>query len=121
MSSKNPKKLLRRKVGALPLIHSVMERINLKQILDDYIATHGNETIPAAETLLLLVYNLAVGKSPLYELEGWVGSIDHRALGYHQLDPKLFNDDRFGRALDKLYASDRASMMTEIVKTVIEN
>lgn len=120
MSSQRQKKLLRHQVGALPLIQSVIKRINLKQILSDHVKSHGNEIIPAAETLLLLVYNLAIGKAPLYELESWVRTIDHHALGYHSLDSKIFNDDRFARALDKLYASDRASMMTAIVKSVIQ-
>ncbi|MBM3706579.1 MAG: IS1634 family transposase [Actinobacteria bacterium] len=31
-----------------------------------------------------------------------------------------FNDDRFGRALDKLYAADRATLMTDIIVTMIK-
>ena len=120
MSSENSKKFIRHQVGALPIIHSVLEQINLDQILSDYIKTHGNETIPASETIKLLVYNMTLGKLPLYKLEDWVTSIDYKALGYHHLDSTLFNDDRFAHALDKLYESDRASMMTEIVKSVIK-
>jgi hypothetical protein len=62
MSSQRQKKLLRHQVGALPLIQSVIKRINLKQILYDHVKSHGNEIIPAAETLLLLVYNWTLDK-----------------------------------------------------------
>ncbi|GAH33390.1 unnamed protein product, partial [marine sediment metagenome] len=39
-------------------------------------------------------------------------------LGVENL--KAFNDDRFARALDKLYLADRASLMTGIVVKMIE-
>jgi hypothetical protein len=96
------RKLKRLQVGGLPLIHAIAERMNLKAILSDYITPHGNELIPAVDTLILLIYNLTLGKHPLYELEQWVASHDWRCLGYEQFEPGHFNDDRFGRALDKL-------------------
>ena len=52
-------------VGGLPLIHAIAERMRLKEILYKYIPAHGNEDIPAVETLMLLVYNLIVGKDIL--------------------------------------------------------
>jgi transposase len=36
-------------------------------------------------------------------------------LGYQSLAPERFTDDRFARALDRLYQTDRASLMTELV------
>jgi transposase len=96
--------------------------MRLREILYKYIPPHGNETIPAVESLMLLIFNLTLGKNPLYELEEWVASIDPRCIGYERLTegPGRFNDDRFGRALDKLYMADRASLMTEIVITMVE-
>jgi len=58
--------LKRQQVGGLPLIHAIVERMKLKDILYKYIPAHGNEDIPAVETLMLLVYNLILGKDPLY-------------------------------------------------------
>ncbi len=40
-------------------------------------------------------------------------------IGYAGYDPHKFNDDRFGRALDRLYAADRASLMTELVSRCV--
>ncbi len=114
------RKLKRLQVGGLPLIHAIAERMNLKAILSDYIAPHGNELIPAVDTLILLIYNLTLGKYPLYELKKWVASHDWRCLGYEPVEFGYFNDDRFGRALDKLYRADRASLMTTLVMTVIK-
>jgi transposase len=107
--------LKRMQVGGLPLIHAIAERMRLKEILYKYIPAHGNEDIPAVETLLLLVYNLILGKDPLYELQEWVESIDFRCINNEDYENVKFNDDRFGRVLNKLFLVDRASLMTELV------
>ena len=113
-SAKN-RTLKRLQVGGLPLIHAIAERMRLKDILYKYIPAHGNEDIPAVETLMLLVYNLILGKYPLYELPEWVESIDFRCINNEDYENVKFTDDRFGRVLDKLFLVDRASLMTELV------
>ncbi|MEA1877634.1 MAG: IS1634 family transposase [Bacteroidota bacterium] len=120
MSSSNSKKLKRFCAGGLPIVRTVIERLGLKKILSKYIPSHDNETIPAVETLILLIYNLILGKAPLYELNEWVDGLDKRALGCEGISGGKFNDDRFGRALDKLYFADRASLMTEIIVAAID-
>lgn len=121
MSSENERKLCRMHVGGLPLIRTIMERMNLRAILREFISPHGNENIPSVETLILLICNLTIGKDPLYMLEEWVASLDGRCLGYERLPRGKFNDDRFGRALDKLYMADRASLMTRLVVQVVKH
>lgn len=111
--------LKRRQVGALPLFYAIARRAGLREAIDSYVPTHGNSEIPVVEALLLLSYNLAVGKDPLYELPQWVAGIDRRPIGLGEYPAQQFNDDRFGRALDRLYESDRASLMTEIVRRVV--
>ena len=118
--SKTDRTLKRLQVGALPLIRAICERMRLRDVLYKYIPAHGNEDIPAVETLLLLVYNLMIGKYPLYELQEWVESIDFGCIGIRSYAKVEFNDDRFGRVLDKVYMVDRASLMTEIVVSFVE-
>ncbi len=112
------RKLQRHRVGALPLIHRISERIGLKELLSRYVRSHGNDQVPVVDTLMLLIYNLTLGKDPLYELQQWVADIDQRAIGYHFLDPEKLNDDRFGRGIDRVYHTDRASLLTEFVVQV---
>ena len=107
--------LKRHHVGALPLIHQIGRRMGLRTVLERSIRAHGNDRVPVVDTLMLLIYNLALGKDPLYELPQWVDSIDRRVIGYQALAAERFTDDRFGRALDRLYHADRASLMTELV------
>ena len=114
------RRLKRLQAGGLPLINHIAEQMGLREILYKYIPRHGNEDISSVETLMLLIFNLTLGKSPLYELEQWVQSIDFRCLGIQRFKNVNFNDDRFGRALDKLYMADRASLMTDIVIKVVK-
>ena len=121
MSSPSDESLTRFTVAGIPLITSVSRRMRLKAILSAHLPpTYGNETIPVVDTLMLLLCNITLGRQPLYELGQWVGSIDPNCFELQVEDLKAFNDDRFARALDKLYLSDRASLMTEIVVNMIK-
>ncbi|MCP4899133.1 MAG: IS1634 family transposase, partial [bacterium] len=99
----------------MPLLHAIVQRLGPKAVLERYVASHGNDRVSPVDTLVLLSYNLTIGKEPLYELAGWVQFLDRRPLGYSELEPQWFNDDRFGRTLDRLYGADRACLMTELV------
>ena len=82
MSTASTRKLARLQVGALPLIRSVIERIQLREILQEYVPSSSRQTVARPDLLVLLVANLTLAKDPLYELAGWVRSLDLRALGY---------------------------------------
>ena len=115
MSSKNLKKIIRQHVGEISILQNIANRLGIKEILSRYIPWYGNEKVAVADSLMLLVYNITCGRQPLYELEEWVAKMRPKMFGYTSFEKGLFNDDRFGRALDKLYHADRASLMTEIV------
>ena len=91
------------------------------ELLGTYVPGHGNEKIPSAQSLLLLVLNITSGRLPLYELSQWTTDLDGRLIGREsELSPALFNDDRYARALDKLYQADRASLMTDLVLAMVK-
>jgi transposase len=119
LSIENKKILKRLHIAELPLIKSICEKIGLRDILSEYLPKKKNEDLCPVDTLMLLVYNLANGKNPLYELEEWARSIDKRCIGYEKYEDAKFTDDRFGRALDRLYKIDRATLMTKIVVEMI--
>lgn len=119
--SENGATLRRYTVGALPLIHRIATRMKLREQLAAYIPRHGNDLVHPVDTLMLLIYNLAIGKSPLYELGQWCAGLDLQRIGIaQQKSGCIFNDDRFGKALDKLYDTDRASLMTSLVMSYVE-
>ena len=113
-------KIVRLYVGEFPLIKHITKRLGLKEIFLKYIKPHKNEKIPAVNSLMILLFNLTCGRQPLYELEEWAGCINPGIFGYKSLKKGVINDDRFGRALYKLYLADRATMMTDIVLSMIK-
>jgi transposase len=110
----------RRYVGEIPILQAVAKQLGFKQILSKYVKAHGNEDVSAVDTLMMILFNLACGRQPLYELDEWVRGIDPRLFGYQSFPSGTFNDDRFGRALDKLYQADRASLTTDIVMGMVK-
>lgn len=122
MSDKrNTESLLRYRIGEIPLLQKISEQLGLETLLSGYLPSHGNEKVSAAESLLLLIYNITSGRQPLYELPHWTTQYDGRLFGRDcQLSQTVFNDDRYGRALDKLHEADRASLMTDLVLRLIE-
>lgn len=119
MSRDNSEELKRFNISGIPLIKSVSECLDLKTIFSKHIPFYGNEKVPVIDTLMFLIWNITLGRQPLYELSGWVRDIDPKCHGLDEESVKSFNDDRFGRALDKLYFSYRATLMTEIVVKMI--
>ena len=112
MSRDNSEQLKRFNISGIPLIKSVSDVLNLKYIFSKHIPSYGNETVPAIDSLMLLIWNITLGRHPLYELSEWVNTIDPKCHGLDEQSVNSFNDDRFGRALDKLYLCDRATLMT---------
>jgi len=120
MSRESSEKLKRFNISGIPLIKSVSENLGLKSIFKKYISSYGNESVEVTDTLMFLIWNITLGRQPLYELSQWMTDIDPKCHGLDRQQLPAFNDDRFGRALDKLYAADRATLMTEIVVTMIK-
>ena len=110
----------RLQVGGLPLLEAVMQRMRLREILSEHLPAGSRDGIAVADVLRLLVVNLTLAKDPLYELGQWVGTLDLRALGFRQRPAGQFSDDRFARALDKLYWADRATLMTRLVVATVD-
>jgi transposase len=106
--------LVRRYVGELPILRACAERLGLRSIISRYLSSHGNEKIAAVDSLMIMVYNIACGRQPVYELEHWATRMGRRVLPGNGAGMNMLNDDRFGRVLDKLYMADRASLATEI-------
>lgn len=118
--SRDAEKLKRYNISGIPLIKQVSDVLGLKSLFREYISAYGNEKASAADALMLLIWNITLGRQPLYELSAWVKDIDPSCHGMDKDTVKSFNDDRFARALDKLYSADRATLMTEIVVGMIK-
>lgn len=112
-------RLIRRYVGEMPLLQAAARRLGFRELLARHLPVHGNEKIATVDTLMLMVLNIACGRQPMYELEHWATKLGPRVVPGNGAGHGFLNDDRCGRALDKLYLSDMASLTTETgVQTV---
>lgn len=111
-------------VGPIPVIRHFFDRLRLDELLAQYVpekARGRRAKISHARALSLMVANVLTSREPLYGVPEW--------LGKHVLDPfglsdaqqsSLMNDDRIGRALDRLYEIDPASLMTAVVVRAVK-
>jgi transposase len=90
----------RYRVGALPLVAPVLERLDLVGIVDRACPMRGRAQLTHGEVIAALVANRLTDPRPLYDVMGWANSY---ATGDWLGTPgSLLNDDRLGRALDAL-------------------
>jgi hypothetical protein len=110
-------------VGATPVVRRFLERLQLEQLFRQYLPPNARrpEELLTSVTLCALVTNLLLARRPLYALPQWLARRVPEHLGLEPGQVGLLQDDRLGRALDRLYKADRASMLTAlVVRTVRE-
>jgi transposase len=103
-------------VGATPVVQHFLRRLQLAQLFRQYLPCNVRrpEELPTPITLCVLVTNLLLTRRPLYALPDWLARCVPEHLGLEPGQVCLLQDDRLGRALDRLYHADRASMLTAL-------
>jgi transposase len=103
-------------VGILPIANHFLARLRVEALLDRFLPRPDTRTkMPERRALGVLVRNLVVNRMPLYSVAEWAERISPELLGLDTGDVPLLNDDRIGRALDRLFDADRAALLTEFV------
>lgn len=103
-------------LGELPVINRFMDRLGVDDLLARYVPHNDRRLrLPPAKALGLLLRNVLQARAPVYALSEWAAPFDPAQLGLAVHEVPLLNDDRLGRALDRLFDADRASLLTEIV------
>lgn len=116
-----PFALASRALGALPIVCRFLDRMRLGPLLERYLPERGARAAPPAATAIgVLVRNLCLAHRPLYRLGEWARGFDAALLGLCPDELGSLNDDRLGRALERLFACDRASLLTELMVGVID-
>jgi transposase len=106
----NSFRLVRQGLGAIPIIDSVFEKIGIYRFLSEAL---GNRRY--TEAVIVLLKNVIIERNSLYSIKDWE----------KQYDPALlfggnFGDDVLARALDRLFETDRASLLTGVVLSAIK-
>lgn len=97
------------RVGALPILNRFIGRMGLEQELTLALKNPGY-----ADVLLALLKNIVIDRNALYAVGEWVALYDVGLVAHSKI-----SDDRLGRALDRLFAADRATLQTRIVLAVM--
>src|SRR6266516_173310 len=112
--------LVSHRLGALPVVNHFLDRMGLAGLLARWLpAPDRRLRLDPATAIRLVVVNLLVGRAPLYGLGEWAAPFAPALLGLADGDAAWLNDDRVGRALEKLFDADRASLLTELIVGVV--
>jgi transposase len=108
--------LVPEQLGGLPIINRVIDRIGLQALLERFVPhTDRRVRLPHARALGVVIRNLVLQHAPLYALGEWARGFDAGLLGLTPAERALLNDDRVGRALERLFHADRGSLLTRLV------
>jgi transposase len=101
-------------VAGLPLVNSILDRLGFDRMLAKALPAGGR--LDAARALGVLVRNIALhDRQPVYTHVEWARLVEPSLVGLETDQAELLNDDRVGRALERLFDADRATLMTELV------
>lgn len=102
-------------VGAIPLLLTYLERLQIKKIIDEKLPTGPQAPLTHGDCVIALLVALFLGEHRLYRVDERLRDIDLSALlnkkGIHA---KLFNDQRLGWTLEELYGNT-ARLYADIV------
>jgi transposase len=108
-------------VGGLPLVRAFLDRLRVDALLARALGpADPRAALPPSRVLGVLLRNLVLNeRRPIYGQEEWARTVEPSLLGLEGEQPPALNDDRVGRALDRLFEADRASLLTEFVVRAI--
>jgi transposase len=108
-------------VGAAPVIRHFLEKLGLPALFDRHLPQRRGRQrdVPSSTVLCVLLSNLLLAREPLYAIAAWASGFVPEHLGLLPSQLPRLNDDRFGRALDHLFRTDRASLLTAVVLDTI--
>lgn len=108
------------KVGALPVINHFLERLRLKELLQEYLPPEDKRVkVPAAKALLALLRNLLIWREPLYGMGQWAAGYASDLLGLTRDELEALSDDGVGRALGCLFSSEQGAFVVAVVQHTI--
>lgn len=113
-------KLQSHAVGALPLINRILERLRLREHLEDALRKEDRRVVmPAPIGLLVVLRNVLLSREPLYGIADWGIRQAPDLLGITPEQIEGFNDDRLGRCLDRLFDADCGTVALRVAAEAV--
>lgn len=85
-------------IGSLPVLVEYLGRLNLAEIVDQSVPWEGD--VPLGTLVEVLVLNRLLNPKAMFRIDDWAQKSGVAA--YYGLEPNQLNDDRLGRALERL-------------------
>jgi transposase len=102
-------------VGALPVLTQYLERIKLAEIVNNSVPWDGD--VPLGTLVEILVLNRLLDPRAMFRIDDWAQASG--VADYYGLKPGELNDDRLGRALERL-ATSKDSIQAPLVLRVVK-
>ena len=110
--------LVTERLGPLPIVNHFIERLGVDDLFERFVPQQDRRCVlQPARGLGVLLRSLVVEREPIYRHYETVNTFALSQFGLSAEEAKGLNDDRLGRALDRLYDADRGSLLTELVVT----
>jgi transposase len=109
-------------VGPLPLIRWMLDALGVEAILQRHLpepARGRPRQLAPARCIRVLLENILLSRQPLYAVPQWLAGFVPEQLGLSADLLRLFNDDRIGRELDRLFECDSAAVATDMVVAAV--
>jgi len=104
------------RLGPLPLLNHVLERLGLRSLLERFVPTANPRCrLPYALGIGVLLRSILVEREPIYRQQETVETFAPEAFGLDPERARCVGDDAIGHALDRLFDADRGSLLTEVV------
>lgn len=87
-------------VGALPVITDYLERLQLAEHLNELVPWEGD--VPLGRLVEVLIINRLLNPKAMFRVDAWAQK--SAVADYFELEAGQLNDDRLGRALERLAA-----------------
>jgi transposase len=107
-------------IGPLPIINHFIRRLHLDELISRRLTTARSRKVDPATCIGILLRNIIVQRRPVYGIREWALRFRPDLLGITHDQLESINDDRIGAALDALFDTDRASLLTEVVVMAIK-
>lgn len=104
------------RLGPLPILNHLLRRLRLEDALDRHVPTSDSRcAMSHAKALGVLLRSIVVEREALYRQPGTAAAFAPAAFGLAEEERPLLDDDRIGRALDRLFQADRGALLTDVV------
>ena len=108
-------------IGALPIVNHVLDKLRFERFLGKHLSPPDPRSkLAPLKALGLLLRNLVLARVPIYSLEEWARDKVPALLKVSPDDLQLLNDDRVGRALDRLFDTDRKALLTDLMVHMVK-